>query len=84
MLPPRDSFQMERYTQTKSKGLEKDTSCTRKRKQSWGSSTYSDKIDFKKIEIISSIFSDNAMKLEINHMKNTEKHTKTWKLKTCH
>ena len=36
---------------------------------------------FKKIEIISSIFSDhNAMKLEINHMKNTEKHTKTWKL----
>ena len=35
---------------------------------------------FKKIEIISSIFSDhNAMKLEINH-KNTEKPTKTWKL----
>ena len=54
------------------------------KKKSWGSSTYSDKIDFKKIEIISSIFSDNAMKLEINHMKNTEKHTKTWKMKTCH
>ena len=36
---------------------------------------------FKKIEIISSIFSDhNAMKLEINHKKNTEKHTKAWKL----
>ena len=36
---------------------------------------------FKKTEIISSIFSDlNAMKLEINHKKNTEKHTKTWKL----
>ena len=35
---------------------------------------------FKKTEIISSIFSDyNAMKLELNH-KNTEKHTKTWKL----
>ena len=35
---------------------------------------------FKKIEIISSIFSDhNAMKLEINH-KNTEKHAKKWKL----
>ena len=34
---------------------------------------------FKKIEIISSVFSDhNPMKLEINH-KNTEKHTKTWK-----
>ena len=36
---------------------------------------------FKKIEIISSIFSDhNAIKLEINHKKNTEKHAKTWKL----
>ena len=36
---------------------------------------------FKKIEIISHIFSDhNAMKLEINHKKKTEKCTKTWKL----
>ena len=36
---------------------------------------------FKKIEIISSIFSDhNAMKLEINHKNNTEKYTKTCKL----
>ena len=36
---------------------------------------------FKKIEIISSIFSDhNAMKLEINHKNNTEKLAKTWKL----
>ena len=35
---------------------------------------------FKKIEIISSIFSDlNAMKGELNH-KNTGKHAKTWKL----
>ena len=35
---------------------------------------------FKKIEIISSIFSDhNAMKLEINH-KNTENHAKAWNL----
>ena len=35
---------------------------------------------FKKIEIIPRIFSEHhAMKLEINH-KNTEKHTKTWKL----
>ena len=35
----------------------------------------------RKIEIISNIFSDhNAMKVEINHKKNTEKHTKTWKL----
>ena len=36
---------------------------------------------FKKFEIISSIFYDhNAIKLEINHKKNTEKHAKTWKL----
>ena len=35
---------------------------------------------FKKLKIISSIFSHhNAMKLEINH-KNTERHAKTWKL----
>ena len=37
----------------------------------------------KKTEIISSIFSNhNAMKLNINHKKNTEhtKHTKAWKL----
>ena len=33
---------------------------------------------FKKIGIISSIFSDhNAMKLEINHKKKTAKHAKT-------
>ena len=36
---------------------------------------------FKKTEIISSIFSDhNAIKLEINHKKNTDKHRKTWKV----
>ena len=36
---------------------------------------------FKKIEIISSTFSDhNAMKLEINHKKNTEKHANVWRL----
>ena len=36
---------------------------------------------FKKFEIIPSIFSyHNAMKLEINHKKTTEKHMKTWKL----
>ena len=36
---------------------------------------------FKKIEILLSIFSDhNAMKLEINHRKDIEKHTETWKL----
>ena len=37
---------------------------------------------FNKIETVSSIFFDhNAMKLEINHKKNTEKHANTWKLK---
>ena len=36
---------------------------------------------FKKTEIISNIISDQSgMKIEINHQKNTEKHTKTWKL----
>ena len=36
---------------------------------------------FKKIEIISSItFDHSAMKQEIKHKKNTEKHTKMWKL----
>ena len=36
---------------------------------------------FKKIEMISSIFSDhNAMKLEINHNKKYVKYTKTWKV----
>ena len=37
--------------------------------------------NFKKIEIISSIFCDhNAVKLEINHKKNTEHHAKMWTL----
>ena len=36
---------------------------------------------FKMMEIISSIFSEhNAMKLEINHKKNTEEYAKMWKL----
>ena len=36
---------------------------------------------FRKFEIISSIFSDHSgLKLEMSHKKNTEKHTKTWKL----
>ena len=36
---------------------------------------------FKKIEIISSIFSDqNAMKLEINYRENNVKYTNTWRL----
>ena len=36
---------------------------------------------FKKIEIVSSIFSDhNAMRLEINYRKKTVKTTNTWRL----
>ena len=36
---------------------------------------------FKKIEIISSIFSDhNAMKIETSHKKNSERFTKTWEI----
>ena len=36
---------------------------------------------FKKIEIITSMFSDhNAMKLEINYKKKAEKGTKMWRL----
>ena len=37
---------------------------------------------FKKIEIISSIFSDhNAMRLDINYKKKTVRNTSTWRLK---
>ena len=36
---------------------------------------------FKKIEIVSSIFSDhNAMRLDINYKKNTVRNTNTWRL----
>ena len=36
---------------------------------------------FKKIEIISSIFSDhNTMRLDINHKKKTVRNTNTWRL----
>ena len=36
---------------------------------------------FKKIEIVSSIFSDhNAMRLDINHKKKTVRNTNTWRL----
>ena len=35
---------------------------------------------FKKIDIISSIFSDNAMRLDTNYRKKTVKNTNTWKL----
>ena len=36
---------------------------------------------FKKIEIVSNIFSDhNAMRLDINYRKKSEKNTNTWRL----
>ena len=39
---------------------------------------------FRKIEIVSSIFSDNkAMRLEINYRKRTEKNTDTWRLNSA-
>ena len=39
---------------------------------------------FKKIEIISSIFSDHkGLKLETNLKENTPKHSKTWRLNSC-
>ena len=39
MLSPRDTTQVERYTQTKRKGMVEDTSCKWKRKN-WESNTY--------------------------------------------
>ena len=40
--------------------------------------------EFKKIEIVPSIFSDhNAMRLEINYRKNPAKNTNTWRLNTA-
>ena len=37
--------------------------------------------NFKKTEIISSVFSDhNAIRLEINHKKKTAKNTNTWRI----
>ena len=39
---------------------------------------------FKKIEVVSSIFSDhNAMRLDVNYRKKTEKHTNTWRLNSA-
>ena len=39
---------------------------------------------FKKIEIVSSIFSDhNATRLEINYRKKTTKNTNTWRLNSA-
>ena len=37
---------------------------------------------FKKIEIVSSIFFDNGMRLDINCSKNAVRNTNTWRLNT--
>ena len=47
MLPPRNPSQIERYTQTRRKGLEKDSSCKWKRQKAGVPVPISDKIDFK-------------------------------------
>ena len=47
MLPPIDPSQIERYTQTKSKGMEKDISCKWKRKKAGVIVLTPDKIDFR-------------------------------------
>ena len=47
ILPPRDRSQMETYTQTKSKGTEKDISCKQIEKNAEVAVLTSDKIDFK-------------------------------------
>ena len=40
--------------------------------------------NFKRIKIVSSIFSDhNAIRLEINYRKKTVKNTNTWRLKSA-
>ena len=52
MLPPRDSSQIGRYTETTSKGMEKDISCKWKRRKSWGSIFISDKTNFKTEAIV--------------------------------
>ena len=40
MLTPRDPSQIKRYTETQTKGMEKDISCKQKRKKSCGNNTY--------------------------------------------
>ena len=48
---------------------------------SWGHKSSLSK--FKKIETVSSIFSDHsAMRLDINYKKNTVRNTNTWRLNT--
>ena len=52
MLPSGDPSLMERYTQTKSKGMEKDISCKWKRKKAGVIVLTPDKIDFRTKAIV--------------------------------
>ena len=52
MFPPRDPHQIERYTQTKSKGIKKGTSRKWKKKKAGVAVLISDKIDFKAKAIV--------------------------------
>ena len=52
MLPPRNPSQIRIYTQTKSKGMEKDISCKWKGKKAGVAVLISDKINFKSKAIV--------------------------------
>ena len=52
MLPPRDPPQIEKYTETTSKGMEKDISCKWKGKKAAVAVLISNKIDFKTKAIV--------------------------------
>ena len=51
-LPPRHPPQIKRYTQTKSKGMEKDISCNWKKTKTWVAILISNKMDFRTKTII--------------------------------
>ena len=53
MLPPKNPSQIKRYTQTKSKGMEKDISCKWKGKKAGVAVLMSNKRDFKSKAIYS-------------------------------
>ena len=52
MLPPRDPSEIERYTKTKSKGMEKEFQANGKEKKARVAVLISDKIDFKTKAIV--------------------------------
>ena len=52
MLPPRDQSQIKRYTQAKSKGMEKDISCNWKKTKTWVAILIYNKTDFKTKAIV--------------------------------